>query len=313
MILLVSRLRKSYGTNPALRGIDLVLSGDIVAVLGPNGSGKTTLLRCLASSLRPDSGEIVWQGRAVWPDPNFLRAQLGYVPEVLDFPRHLTPAQLLEYMGRLKGCPRRDEIEPLIVALGLERVADRPFHELSPGQVRLAGIAQALLGDPSLLLLDEPTRGLDVEERQRVFRQLRRLAPRSLVVFSTHVPDEVSEVAGQVVVLNEGRVWYTGGVEALRRRAAGRVHEVHLPRRRGDTLPPSCRVTRRIATPDTTVLRFIGRAPRESSAVPVEPTLEEAYLVLLDSSAGGALTSRKVRLSRVQSRGKPGEDGLGWG
>lgn len=286
MTLLVSRLRKSYGTNPALRGVDLVLDGGIVAVLGPNGSGKTTLLRCLASSMRPDSGEILWQGRPLWPDPRFLRAQLGFLPEMLGFPQHLTPAHLLEYLGRLKGCPRDDQIETVLADLGLDQIAGRPFTELSAGQVRLVGFAQALLGHPALLLLDGPTRGLDVEERWSVFRQLRRLAPRSLVVFSTHVPAEVAQVAHDVVVLRDGRVCYTGGVEALRRRAIGKVYELRLSQQRARRLPLDCRVTRSVATPDGMFLRVLGQVPRGCSPVPVEPTLEEAYLLLLSHESG---------------------------
>jgi ABC-type multidrug transport system ATPase subunit len=281
MSLLVTDLAKSYGTVPALRGIDLALERGVVALLGPNGSGKSTLLRCLASSLRPDDGEILWKGQRLWPDPRFLRADLGYLPQELEFPHDMTAAQLLEHLGRLKGRYDPEESAALLVRLGLGAIADSPFAALSAGQVRLVGIAQALLGDPTLLLLDEPTRGLDVEERERLFRQLRRLAPRGLILFSTQIVDDVPQVAQRVVVLKEGRVAYAGGAEALRRCAQGQVHELHLAPGAEAPLPGDCSISRRVEGEAGTRLRIVGSPPGDRPTVEVEPTLEEGYLSLL--------------------------------
>jgi ABC-type multidrug transport system ATPase subunit len=282
MPLLVSNLRKSYGPTPALQGIDLALEGGVVALLGPNGSGKTTLLRCLASSLRPDDGEIVWAGRALWPNPRFLRQRMGYLPQELSVPGAMTPAQLLAHLAQLKGCHDTEQPAALLTSLGVGAVAERPFAALSAGQVRLVGVAQALLGDPALLLLDEPTRGFDVAEREAVFRQLRRLAPRALILFSTHVPDDVAQVARQVVVLREGCVLYAGAVEALRRQAMGCAHEVRLPYGSEAAFPPGCRITRQVAWEEETVVRVVGPRPPELPGVTVTATLEEAYLLLLE-------------------------------
>lgn len=286
MTLVVADLQKSYGATPALRGIALALENGVVALLGPNGSGKTTLLRCLATSLRPDDGEILWDGRPVWPDPQHVRRHLGYLPQELDFPRQMTPAQLLEHMARLKGCHNAERNQKLLTGLGLGFVADRPFETLSAGQVRLAGIAQALLGDPTLIFLDEPTRGLDVAERAAVFRQLRRLAKRGLVIFSTHVAEDVSPIAQQIIVLNEGRVSYAGEVEALLHRAAGHVYEIVLDPHRTNSLPPGCHVSCRLERGDRTVLRVIGPRPRGHDARPMTPTLQDAYLLLLGEGRG---------------------------
>lgn len=286
MTLIVVGLQKSYGATPALRGIDLVLENGVVALLGPNGSGKTTLLRCLATSLRPDGGKILWRGRALWPDPQHMRRCLGYLPQELDFPRQMTPAQLLEHIARLKGCHLMERNQRLLTELELGFVADRPFETLSAGQARLAGIAQALLGDPTLLLLDEPTRGLDVAERAAVFRHLRRLAKRGLVIFSTHVAEDVSPIAQQIIVLNEGRVSYAGEVEALLHRTAGHVYEIVLDPDRTNSLPPGCRVSRRRESGDRTVLRVVGPRPRGHDARQVTPTLQDAYLLLLRDGRG---------------------------
>lgn len=280
-MLLVSSLAKSYGATPALRAVDLDLDYGIAGLLGPNGSGKTTLLRCLASALRPDSGKILWRGRPLWPDPRFLRAHLGYLPQELEFPGRLTPRQLLTHLGRLKGCDSPGRAARLLADFGLGKAADRPFAVLSAGQVRLAGVAQALLGDPSLLLLDEPTRNLDVEERQRVFGQLRQRAAQALVLFSTHVPDDVAQGAGEVVVLKEGRVRYAGGIEELRQRCAGQVREVRVARDGVDRLPPDYSVSRSIESGNGRLARGLGRLPAGYPTATVEPTLEEAYLYLV--------------------------------
>ncbi len=288
MRLVVNDLWRSYGTTPALRGINLALDSGVVALLGPNGSGKTTLLRCLASSLRPDTGEILWAGRPLWPDPRFLRQRLGYLPQTLDFPRHFTPAKLMAHLGQLKGYTDQAQQQALLTRLGLASIANDSLAALSGGQIRLAGIAQALLGDPALLLLDEVTRGLDVTERERVFLHLRRLGAHSLVIFSTHIPEHVTYVADHVVVLNEGRVCYAGKVEALRRRARGHVHRIQLPPHTPATGIPDCRISRRIEYADRTELRILGQAPRQYVAVDVEPTLEDAYLLLLEGTAANS-------------------------
>lgn len=286
MTLVVAGLQKYYGATPALRGIDLALGDGVVALLGPNGSGKTTLLRCLATSLRPDAGMILWRGQALWPDPQHVRRHLGYLSQELDFPRQMTPAQLLAHMAQLKGCHDAERNRTLLTGLGIAAVADRPFGTLSAGQVRLAGIAQALLGEPDLLLLDEPTRGLDVAERAAVFRQLRRPAARGLVLFSTHIPEDVSPVARQIVVLNAGRVGYAGEVERLLRWAAGRVHEVILDPKQSVGLPPRCRVSRRSEQGERTALRIVGPPPKGYDVTEVTPTLQDAYLLLLNDDRG---------------------------
>lgn len=280
-MLLVSGLAKSYGATLALWEVDLALDHGIVALLGPNGSGKTTLLRCLASALRPDSGKILWRGRPLWPDPRFLRAHLGYLPQELELPRRLTPRRLLGHLGRLKGCQGARQAARLLANLGLEKVADRPFGVLSAGQVRLVGVAQALLGDPGLLLLDEPTRNLDVIGRQRVFGQLQQRAAHAVVLLSTHVPDDVAQAAQEVVVLKEGRVCYAGGIEELRRGCAGQVHEVCVGGGGVDRLRSDCSVSPRIESDNGTFPRVVGGVPSGYPAGAVEPTLEEAYLHLL--------------------------------
>lgn len=204
----VYKLSKSYGARLALKDVTLELAPGIIAIMGPNGSGKTTLLRSLASLIYPDSGQLWFDGFPYLKNLQRLRSQVGYLPQELDFPGHLTPRQLLTYLATLKKVRDKSQIEWLIRALELVRVADFPLTALSEGQVRLVGIAQAFLGCPSLLLLDEPTRGLDVEERARVFSLMRRPAPGRLTIYSTHELEDIEQMADRVIILSEGQVLY---------------------------------------------------------------------------------------------------------
>ncbi len=215
MELRIQGLSKSYGSQVALRDVTLELMPGTVALLGPNGSGKTTLLRCLASLLKQDNGGLWFNGLPYTQNFPWLRGQLGYVPQDLDLPASLTPRRLMEYLGTLKNIPDAGQVDQILSALGLQQVADLPFSSLSGGQIRLTGIAQAFLGRPSLLLLDELTRGLDLEEREHVFALARKPLPGRLILFRTHEPSDVERLADQAIVLHQGRVIFSGIVDDL--------------------------------------------------------------------------------------------------
>ncbi len=219
MELKIQELSKSYGSQAALRNVTLNLKPGTVALLGPNGSGKTTLLRCLASLTRPDRGQLWFNGLPYSKNLALLRSQLGYLHQDLDLPSHLTPRQLLEYLRTLKSTPDAGQVDQLLSALDLKPVANLPFSSLSGGQIRLAGVAQAFLGQPSLLLLDELTRGLDVEEREHVFALARKPLPGRLILFSTHEPADVERLADQVIILRQGQVVFFGDVDDFRGQA----------------------------------------------------------------------------------------------
>lgn len=210
MELKIQELSKSYGYQVALQNVTLNLKPGIVAVLGSNGAGKTTLLHCLSTLTKPDGGQLWFDGLPYSKNLARLRAQIGYLPQDLDLPASLTPRRLLEYLGTLKNITEDGQVDQLLSALGLEEIADRSFAKLSGGQVRLAGIAQAMQGRPMLLLLDELTRGLDVEERERAFALARRPVPGRLILYSTHDPADVDRLADMVIVLRQGRVIFSG-------------------------------------------------------------------------------------------------------
>lgn len=200
MALIVRNLRKAYGALEVLRGVDFAVEGGIVALMGANGAGKSTLLRILATLTRADSGSITFDGRTVGADDQALRRQIGYLPQEFLMPETLTPRKCLTYLAGLRGGNAR----ALLDQFGLDKIADQPFGTLSGGQNRRVGIAQAFLGSPRLLLLDELTRGLDAFERQNVFRIIRQT--KALTIFSTHVDSDAERIADQMMVLEAGRV-----------------------------------------------------------------------------------------------------------
>ncbi len=215
MALIVREVSKAFDGQPALQGINLVLDPGVIAVLGPNGAGKSTLLRLLATLLRPDAGDLQFAGRLYRADLRALRAALGYLPADLELPPTMTPRGLLAHLALLKLLPGDAHAPALLDTLGLAPLAATPLNRRSGGEVRRAAVAQAFLGTPRLLVLDEPTRGLDIQERERVFRLMRQPVPGRTVVFSTHLPDEAALIANQVVILRQGRVLYAGQLENL--------------------------------------------------------------------------------------------------
>jgi ABC-type multidrug transport system ATPase subunit len=202
------------GRRMAVNGVDLTLATGVHGLLGPNGAGKTTLIRALATVLRPAGGELDLLGGASQRD---VRRRLGYLPQEFGFYRRFTVREFVEYMAWLKEMPKADI--PGAVQRAIERVdltdrADARLKTLSGGMIRRAGIAQAIVNDPAILLLDEPTAGLDPAQRMH-FRKLLRDMTDICVVVSTHLVEDVAAACTDVVLLNEGRVVFQGATAAM--------------------------------------------------------------------------------------------------
>ncbi len=273
-------LRKSFHGTTALRGIDLRLRPGIVGLLGPNGAGKTTLLRILATVLGPDAGSVRILGRdpGTSADRTEIRRRLGYLPQELGYPRGFTAYAFVDYLAVLKewddAPTRRTEVRRVLASVGLGDLAGKRIRALSGGQRRRLALAQSLLGPPELLVLDEPTTGLDPEQRVSLREVLAEIGRTATVVISTHQTDDVAALCENVVVLDEGEVLYDGGVRELVASAAGRVW---LAETRDATAAASWRTA-------TGRYRNLGEAAPAGAQL-VEPTLEDAYLLLRGASA----------------------------
>jgi ABC-2 type transport system ATP-binding protein len=276
-----SGLVKSYGRHRALDGLDLSTPTGVTGLLGPNGAGKTTLLRILATVLPTDGGELRILGRDPYAadDRLQIRRRLGYLPQDAGFHRAFTAFEAVDYVAVLKEHTstraRHDEVRRVLDLVGLSDVAGKKVRALSGGMRRRLGLAQALLGRPELLVLDEPTVGLDPEQRMR-FRDLVSEAGHGrTVVLSTHQTEDVAAVCSQVVVVDEGRALFTGTPAELAAHARGRVWV------------DSSRDPRALAGWRLGEGRYhhIGDPP--PGAEVVEPTIEDAYLLLLGPQATG--------------------------
>jgi ABC-type multidrug transport system ATPase subunit len=201
---------KTYGKGvQAVRGISLTLGPGITGLLGPNGAGKSTMMRIIATVTKPTSGTVRWDGADVVSDPLALRRVLGYLPQDAGVYPHLNAREFLSYVAALKRLDARAaraQIDDLLSALDLGPVAMRPLATLSGGNRQRVAIAQALLGDPRLLVIDEPTAGLDPEQRVRFRDLLANLARERVVLFSTHVVSDVELTADRIVIVGAGRV-----------------------------------------------------------------------------------------------------------
>ncbi|HUR18428.1 MAG TPA: ATP-binding cassette domain-containing protein [Acidimicrobiales bacterium] len=277
-------LRKRFGGTIALDDVDLEIGPGVTGLLGPNGAGKTTLLRIAATVLAPDAGEVRLLGYdpRVAEDRLGIRRQLGYMPQEPGFHQHFTAFEFVDYVAILKEWTERkarhDEVRRVLGLVGLDAVTHKRIRVLSGGMRRRLAIAQSLLGAPSLLLLDEPTAGLDPEQRLRFRELLGAQRAGVIVLLSTHQTDDVAALCQRVIVLLGGRVAFAGTPAELAARAKGRVWLA-------DSRDPRAELA--WVTSEGRV-RHIGEPP--ASADLVSPTVEDGYLVL----AGPAATESAV-------------------
>ncbi|MGH9225976.1 MAG: ABC transporter ATP-binding protein [Acidimicrobiales bacterium] len=272
-------VEKSYGRTRAVAGVNLVAGTGITGLLGPNGAGKTTLMRMVATVLAPDCGRV----RLLGHDPGeaagrlAIRRRLGYVPQEPGYHRNFTAFEFVDYVAILKEMTdrqaRHDEVRRALGLVGLADVSGKKIKALSGGMRRRVALAQALLGSPDLLVLDEPTAGLDPEQRLRFREVVSAAATDATVLLSTHQTEDVSALCQRVVVMHEGVVHYDGTTRGLAEGARGRVWlaaerhpSAHLSWRTGDGRH-----------------RNIGDAPPGVDLV--EPTIEDGYLLLVGDGA----------------------------
>jgi len=271
----VDGVSRRYGATRALDEVGLTLERGITGLLGPNGAGKTTLLSILATVNEPDAGRVSVFGLDPCDGAERveIRRRLGYLPQELGYHRHFTVAAFLDYVAILKEITdrrrRAEEVARVLAAIGLERYARKRIRALSGGMRQRLGIAQALLGNPDLLVLDEPTAGLDPEQRLRFRELLSDLPGDPVIVLSTHQADDIAAICPNVIVLLEGQVRFAGSPSGLAAAAGGQVwsaddrdHRAHLSWRGGDGR-----------------WRHVGDRPPADAEL-VAPTVEDGYLML---------------------------------
>ncbi len=280
----ITQLTKTYrGGVQALRGLDLEIGSGMFGLVGPNGAGKTTLMRLIAGLLHPTGGSVRVFDHDVTTASGRLaiKAVLGYLPQELGLYPNLTARECLDYIGLLKGvkdrAARQQQVAEVLQHVRLSEEADRALKTYSGGMKRRVGIAQALLGDPKLLIVDEPTAGLDPEERVRLRNLLSDMAIGRTVILSTHIVEDISQSCNDLAVIAQGRVVFRGAPRELIGRARGHVWTVNTNGARPDG---GVTVVSTLQLQDTMQYRVLGN-PQEVGAVAAEPSLEDGYLWLM--------------------------------
>jgi ABC-2 type transport system ATP-binding protein len=284
MELQIENVSKRYHQNAfGLRNFTLCLGPGVWGLLGPNGAGKSTLMRILATITKPTDGTVYWNGQDVHRFPDPLRQVLGYLPQDFGVYPNLNAVEFLEYMAAIKGLKSsitRQRIDELLQVVNLVDARKRPLGGFSGGMKQRVGIAQALLNDPQLLIVDEPTVGLDPEERVRFRNLLSDLSGQRIVILSTHIVSDVEATATHIAIMNHGKLLATASPEELLQRVDGMVWEWMAASADLPALRQQFKISSIVRRAEGVRLRIVSAEAPHPSAYRIPPLLEDAYLHL---------------------------------
>jgi len=285
MKLVFENISKLYGDCPALSGINLSLDNGVYGLLGPNGAGKTTLMRIMTDLLKPSTGRVLLDGKDIALLGADFRRRLGYLPQDFGFYPNYTAEQYLLYIARLKGLTRfeaKKQTGDLLEMVGLYEKRGQKMKGLSGGQRQRVGIAQALLGDPDILVLDEPTAGLDPEERIRFRGIISNLSRQKTVLLSTHIVSDLEAVANEMILLKKGQVLTVQKPHNLLHELDGMVWTVSVPVENERDFVEKYPCSNVMHDGEVSVLRMLSREKPHGEAVAERPNMEDMYLYYFD-------------------------------
>lgn len=287
-MLTLTGLAKTYGNGVrALDGVDLEIGRGLFGLLGPNGAGKSTLMRTIAALQEPDAGTIVLDGLDALAEPRELRRRLGYLPQDFGVYPGISAFHLLDHIAVLKGIgdkrARREQVHALLELTNLSAVRNKAVSTFSGGMKQRFGIAQALLGAPSLIIVDEPTAGLDPEERGRFHNLLSEIGENAVVLLSTHIVEDVSDLCPRMAILAGGRVVLEGEPARLTADLEGRLWRKTVPKPAVAGYRASCKVISTRLFSGQTQIRVLADEHPEAGFEPAAPDLEDVYFSVLSS------------------------------
>jgi ABC-type multidrug transport system ATPase subunit len=284
MEITIRHLWKTYGNDlHALQDVTLDIQTGMFGLLGPNGAGKSTLMKILSTLEQPSKGEVLIDGVDINTQRKSVRKTLGYLPQFFGVYAQLTGKEFLLYMARLNGVSRKkveDKVEEALEQVALTAVADRRVKTYSGGMVRRLGIAQALIGNPTLLIVDEPTVGLDPEERIRFRNLLADISRQKIIILSTHIVGDISSTCEDLALLSQGRVVYRGHPSQLVEQTRGHVWTITCTDETFSVVADRMQVISSIAQEKHRIVRAVGDPIPEFDMQPEEPNLEDAYMWL---------------------------------
>lgn len=286
MELIIDRLTKHYGSHIGVDRLSLILEPGVYGLLGPNGSGKTTLMRMLCSILKPTSGSIRFDDMDVTTEG--YRNILGYLPQDFGYYPNFTGRRFLMYMAALKGLNSslaKAKIRELLRLVHLEDVADQKIKTYSGGMKQRLGIAQALLNNPKVLILDEPTAGLDPKERVRFRNLISDLGTDRIILLSTHIVSDIEYIAGTILLLRKGELLHQGNQDTILDPIKDKVFECRIDKNQLDSLLPQLSLINIRHDKNSIYIRYAASSPLLEDAVVVTPTLEDLYLYYFNEEA----------------------------
>ena len=292
MELTLDRLTREFGPKIAVDRVSATLTPGVYGLLGANGAGKTTLMRMVCGVLRPTSGEVRYDGAPAARMGDEYRALLGYLPQDFGYYPEFTALDFMEYMAALKGLARgdaRDRSLALLDRVGLAGEERRRIRTFSGGMRQRLGIAQAVLNDPEVLVLDEPTAGLDPKERVRFRNLIAGFAQDKIVLLSTHIVSDVEYIADEILMMRAGSVVLSGAPSELVAEARGRVWEAVVPAGQAEILQSRlCASNVHYLDGGSALVRYVADEPQVAGSAPADPTLEDLYLYVFRDTAPAA-------------------------
>ena len=289
MEIVIKNLSKNYGRKAALKNVSVTIHSGMYGLLGRNGAGKTSLMRILATLSVPSGGEVSMNGISI-KETGKIREIIGYLPQNFSFYRNMSVYDAMDYLGLLSNLPdkiRKERIASLLEWVNLKENVRTKIKALSGGMKQRLGIAQALLHDPQILIVDEPTAGLDPEERIRFRNMLSEFAEDRIVILSTHISSDVEASCENIGVLDNGKMIWNGATEELVKQAEGKVYLISAGKKQDKIIREKYTVLNIIASGSGTQYRVLSETLPEEKHILQAPTLEDGYMYLLSQTDGG--------------------------
>lgn len=280
-MLLVKDIGKKYGNFTALENMNLEFNNGVYGLLAPNGAGKTTLIKMLVTLISPSKGEILYEGTNIIDLDEEYRDILGYLPQHFGYYKNYSPKQFLLYLAALKGINKKEAIviiADLLEKVALSDVANKKMRKFSGGMIQRVGIAQALLNNPKILILDEPTAGLDPKERARFRNLLTDLARDRLVIISTHIVSDIESIANEVIMIKNHQLLYKDTVEHICNSLEGDVYETTMSFDELDVFRKQYTIISEKQERGNMIVRFVHKGEANAEWIQVSPQLEDVFL-----------------------------------
>lgn len=280
-MLMINNVSKGYGDLEVLKDINIEFTNGVYGLLAPNGAGKTTLIKILTTLLFPDKGEILWDGIEISSMGEEYRDILGYLPQEFGYYKDYSPRKFLSYLSALKGLDKKNssiKINELLKLVGLEKVADKKMKKFSGGMIQSVGIAQAMLNNPKILILDEPTAGLDPKERVRFRNLLAELSRNKIVILSTHIVSDIESIANEVIMIKDKTILYKDSVSTICEILEGIIYEIKISFDKVPDFRNQYFSLSEKKEDNKMKIRFVSEKQLDDSWISVKPSIEDVFL-----------------------------------